>query len=193
VNKRSLSFRYDIVPPTENNIWVHRRGGHGKTYSARAKNYRKTLIAWAAKELFVDVQKFVRGHTDESIYDVTFLFYFNKWDLVNKGWFKFWTKDSKPRDTNLPTHDEKGKKINRAPPHKAGQRKAKTLYKRIDVGNRRKLLEDTIAMILGVDDSLTFNLELIKAVGPPGVFIRLTETSPTMYGIDLEELELEAS
>lgn len=53
--------------------------------------------------------------------------------------------------------------------------KAKTLYKKTDVGNRRKLIEDCLSSALGViDDSLFFDLRLTKVMSPdPGVEIVL--------------------
>ena len=64
--------------------------------------------------------------------------------------------------------------------------RAKTLYKRFDVGNRRKLIEDCIVNILGkkIDDCLFFELNLTKRMGPnTGVKIVLREINPKEYGV----------
>lgn len=42
---------------------------------------------------------------------------------------------------------------------------AKSRYKRVDVSNRVKLLEDAMFEVLGVDDSLIFSLYVTKRVG----------------------------
>lgn len=43
--------------------------------------------------------------------------------------------------------------------------KAKNRYKRVDVSNRVKLLEDALFEALGVDDSLIFSLHVTKEAG----------------------------
>jgi Holliday junction resolvase RusA-like endonuclease len=64
------------------------------------------------------------------------------------------------------------------------KKKAKTLYKRFDVGNRRKLLEDCLVEVLGeIDDSLFFEVRMVKLMGDPGVVLTVTEVSPSEYGI----------
>lgn len=43
-----------------------------------------------------------------------------------------------------------------------GWPKTKTYYKKMDVGNRRKLLEDCVSEVLGIDDSRFFSVKLTK-------------------------------
>lgn len=50
---------------------------------------------------------------------------------------------------------------------------AKNRYKRVDVSNRLKLLEDAIFSALGVDDSLIFSLTVRKQAGTPASFVRI--------------------
>lgn len=47
--------------------------------------------------------------------------------------------------------------------------KAKNRYKRVDVTNRAKLLEDAVSAALGIDDSLFFEVILTKHLSPTGV------------------------
>jgi Holliday junction resolvase RusA-like endonuclease len=64
--------------------------------------------------------------------------------------------------------------------------KAKTLYKKFDVGNRRKLIEDCLVGVLGeIDDSLFFELVLIKEMSQTheGVHICLIRQNPQEYGV----------
>jgi Holliday junction resolvase RusA-like endonuclease len=65
------------------------------------------------------------------------------------------------------------------------KKQAKTLYKRFDVGNRRKLLEDCLVEVLGeIDDCLFFKLTLTKSMGlNPGVSINLKPVNPADYGV----------
>lgn len=64
----------------------------------------------------------------------------------------------------------------------------KTYYKKMDVGNRRKLLEDCLAEATGIDDLYTFDLRLVKQVTDkesPYVRITIEQRKPTDYGIPL--------
>jgi Holliday junction resolvase RusA-like endonuclease len=64
------------------------------------------------------------------------------------------------------------------------KKQAKTPYKKMDVGNRRKLLEDCFAESLDIDDSLFFGVELYKFVGGESrVELILEETDPRTFGI----------
>ena len=65
------------------------------------------------------------------------------------------------------------------------KKRAKTLYKRFDVGNRRKLLEDCLVEVLGdIDDCLFFEVHLIKRMGEErGVVLTLSEVDPSEYGV----------
>jgi Holliday junction resolvase RusA-like endonuclease len=57
-----------------------------------------------------------------------------------------------------------------------------------DGGNRRKLIEDCLASALGIDDSLTFELTIVKRMDPedPHVEIFLEEVDPCAYGVPRE-------
>jgi Holliday junction resolvase RusA-like endonuclease len=65
------------------------------------------------------------------------------------------------------------------------KKRAKTLYKKFDVGNRRKLIEDCLVEALGsIDDSLFFRLVLTKSQGPAeGVRMILRSADPKDYGV----------
>jgi len=62
---------------------------------------------------------------------------------------------------------------------------AKSLYKRFDVGNRRKLIEDCLVEVLGeIDDCLFFKLTLTKHMGlDQGVRLTLRPGDPSTYGV----------
>ena len=68
-----------------------------------------------------------------------------------------------------------------------GWPKTKTYYKKMDVGNRRKLLEDCLAEVLGIDDMYTFDLRMVKQVttGEPYVKITVQQRKHTDYGVYL--------
>jgi Holliday junction resolvase RusA-like endonuclease len=64
--------------------------------------------------------------------------------------------------------------------------KAKTRYKKFDVGNRRKLIEDCLVEALGgsIDDCLFFELYLRKEMGDKvGVHLLLEPSDPEDFGV----------
>ena len=65
-----------------------------------------------------------------------------------------------------------------------GWPKTKTYFKKMDVGNRRKLLEDCIAETLGIDDMYTFDLRMTKiASSCPRVFVTIDREDKKEYGL----------
>lgn len=149
---------YGALPPTENKIRQQRWQG-GTKYTAEAEGYRQVFREDIGKRYFMEIQQFLRGHKQETVYQVSFSLFFKKWDLLNKGWFQ-------------------------------KKRSAKSPYKKNDVGNRRKLLEDCVAAALGVDDTTSFSLIMHKYIddASPRVEIVIEEADPEEYGIPLEGL-----
>jgi len=119
-------------------------------YTKEAIGYRRLFTDYVRTNCIVDVNQFVAGHSETSVYALNLDFTFET--VINKGWFK---------------------------------KRAKTLYKRFDVGNRRKLLEDCLVEVLGdIDDSLFFEVNLAKRMGGDcGVVIELLEVDPLQYGV----------
>ena len=144
-----ISLWIPFLPPSENRIRVHRRQG-GQVYSKEAKDFKTKFSDYMRENYFIDVTRFVDGHTEQSIYSVTMVFTMET--LINEGWVK---------------------------------KKAKTLYKKVDVGNRRKLIEDCLSTAFGeIDDSLFFELLLRKEMGPEqGVEIFVQRVSPETFGV----------
>lgn len=92
----------------------------------------------------------------DAIYGVELRFYFDT--LVNSSW-------------NNPAVPEK--------------KRAKSRYKKIDLSNRVKLLEDCIRDFMGIDDSQTFEMLTIKCQDAvnPRVEISIRTVEPDWYGI----------
>lgn len=65
------------------------------------------------------------------------------------------------------------------------KKQSKTLYKKVDVGNRRKLIEDCLVQVLGdIDDSVFFEVLLRKRMGPvEGVWITVQEVDSRDFGV----------
>lgn len=155
---RALHLACPHLPPSDNHIRIHRRQG-GEAYSKEAEAYRTTFVAHMKQAYFIEIQRFVRGHAPTSAYRLTLFFIFPS--LVTKGWLEM---------------------------DRQGKRKAKSPYKMFDGGNRRKLIEDCLASALGIDDSLTFELTIVKRMAPedPHVEIFLEEVDPCAYGVPSE-------
>lgn len=185
---RSLVITYPTLPPSDNHIrevktiTAGRRFGKRNLmnvigYTKEAENYKKELVSYIDEHFFNEVQTFVLGHKPTDVYLLEIRLYFPKWDVLNKGWLKKWTKDSKP-----------GAKK----PHKKGERKAKSPYKKLDTLNRRKLLEDGLSEALSIDDSLSWEANVVKLVlsdeQEHRVVLTLTKQDPTLYGVPEEFL-----
>lgn len=65
------------------------------------------------------------------------------------------------------------------------KKRAKTRYKKLDLSNRVKLVEDCARDAIGVDDSHTFEMLTVKAVdrANPRVEIYVRDVEPTWYGV----------
>lgn len=64
-------------------------------------------------------------------------------------------------------------------------------YRKIDLSNMIKLIEDTAAEAVGVDDSHNFRIVLEKHCDPenPGLYVRLTEIPENRVGLTKEEYD----
>jgi hypothetical protein len=178
---RRLVLEYPILPPTENHIrgiqWSFAGGKKRASigYTKDATNYMREFQNWigANEDAFLDLQWFAGGHKEGMVYRLEMLLFFPAEQLLNKGWLKKWASDSRPGTVT---------------PHKAGERKAKSPYKRVDSLNRRKLLEDCLAVALGIDDSLNFSGEVTKHIAreEAKVVLILEEAEPALFGIPEE-------
>jgi len=139
------------MPPTSNNIYTTVRNRRIKTTEARSWQTR------AVKEIMRQSGLSIQDEFDQDrMYRLDLHFYFDR--VINKGWSERYLKGPKK-----------------------GQRKAENKWKKIDLGNRLKLLEDTVRNAVGVDDSSTFILHLVKGCDPGK-----ERVSVQMYSIEEE-------
>lgn len=134
------------LPPTSNNIYFN-RGGGGRTMTTEARSWQNKAV----KEIMRQSKLGIQSEFDPTrMYWLDLHFFFE--EVINKGWNEFYTRGAKK-----------------------GQRKAENKWKKIDLGNRLKLLEDTVKITVGVDDSATFVLHLTKDCDPtaPRVVVAL--------------------
>lgn len=64
-------------------------------------------------------------------------------------------------------------------------------YKKIDSSNRVKLIEDTVAEAVGLDDSHNFRLVIEKHCDPdhPGIYVQLVEVPESEVGLTKEQYD----
>jgi Holliday junction resolvase RusA-like endonuclease len=125
-----------------NQLYLKRRGG-GIALSEEAKAYRET-VKRAVGERLADVSRFPVSL--EHIYGLSMICLLDK--LQNPGWFKRLAKDrperkKKDKKTGEPKVYQKFKA--------AGEREAETRYKKLDVDNRIKFLQDCFIKSLGIN------------------------------------------
>lgn len=129
----------------------------GMTYTPEADNYKKLFREFMRTHFFVEIQKFRRHHEREKVYVLRLLFFFSPDQILNVTW------------------------------PKGGKKRPKSPYKKMDVGNRRKLLEDCLSESIDIDDSLFFGVEQYKFVSDePRVEMILEETDPNEFAIPPE-------
>jgi len=135
------------MPPSSNNIYFNIQGG-GRGLTGEARSWKKK----ATTEIINQNQlQFAKALDPNVKYELVLHFYFEQ--IENKGCNEFFTKGAK-----------------------AGQRKAETRWKRMDLSNRIKLVEDALKDAIAVDDSSTFIHTLVKDEDPkePRVEVTLT-------------------
>lgn len=125
------------MPPTSNHIYINQRGG-GRVKTNEARSWQNRAVKEIMRSTGLAMQT---GFDPTCRYWLDLCFYFE--EVTNKGWSEFYTRGPKK-----------------------GLRKAETKWKKIDLSNRLKLLEDTLKIAVGVDDSATFVLHLIKECDP---------------------------
>jgi len=128
------------LPPSTNELYIKRRGTRGQlALSTVAKNYKQHVKSRIAESV-VALSKL--PVSPEHIYRFDLTMYLEK--VENPGWFERYTKGAR-----------------------AGERKAKTRYKRIDIDNRQKFVQDCVAKSLGFDDCQFFEGAHRKMQGTP--------------------------
>ena len=134
----SITFKLDM-PPSVNALYIKRKGG-GIALSDAANKYREHVKKVMSKKM-VELSIFP-AQDHEVIYSVDLECRMEI--LENPGWFErfekdtFYTKDSK--DGKHKKGDLKNKK---------GDRKAKTRFKKTDVDNRMKFVQDCVISGIG--------------------------------------------
>lgn len=151
-----LHFKIALFPPTSNHCYFnHPRGGRCKTKDAEAFEHR--FIREVQRQL-PEISAFLRGHTPESVYSVTYQLYFPHDDIVCR------TYGSKKKGA------------------------ATSRYKGVDAENRNKLISDSLAKALGQDDMVFFEVRTLKMSanlvhGVPQIWVWIERKDHTFFGV----------
>lgn len=121
------------MPPSVNKLYTRTRSG-GEALTKEAVRFREYVKA----EVVNNIHTLSIPTDHETVYQLVLKVYFKS--LENPGWFERWEED---------TYYSRGKHKGELK-GKAGERKAKTRYKIIDVDNRIKFLQDCVARALGI-------------------------------------------
>ena len=135
-----------FLPPSSNNIYKN-IPGRGRMLSSAASQFQLRSMRIIQQEGRAALLKLAQ----DVPYQLELIFYFDA--IENAGWYETWTRGGK-----------------------TGERKAATRFKRMDLSNRIKLLEDVVAKAIGLDDSHTFRLVVEKKLDAknPRVEVGLT-------------------
>jgi Holliday junction resolvase RusA-like endonuclease len=151
-----LVLRYPGLPASSNRLYIR---GHILTNEART--FKSEFKGWMVRHHAMDIQRFLEQHSMESAYAMRIVVRIAT--LENKAWHN-------PKLRN----------------HKDPEKRPRTRYKRIDLDNRLKLLQDCVRDSIGLafDDSQIFQLDATKVQGTPeSVEVHLYPIDPKQYGM----------
>tara|TARA_Y100000310_G_scaffold24180_1_gene23213 strand:+ start:1092 stop:1640 length:549 start_codon:yes stop_codon:yes gene_type:complete len=179
VTAPSILVEYSELPLSANNMFYNAPGG-GRRLTTEAKNWKARFSAHVAQHHLFTIQSMRQSVAAGMVLAVEITLRFPLKEVVSLAWPKRYKKDT--------WVGKKGTKSQRL--KKAGERKAESRYKRMDVSNRYKLVEDAIAETLGVDDRFNFVVSGKKLVdeGNPGLTVLLTLDDPRAFGVPEEFL-----
>lgn len=149
-----------FIPPSSNNIYVTNWKRKTRFLSAEAEAFKKRVLTLIAQEKAFEISQFgaLLKNDPNAMFWVDFVFYFEDADILN-------------------TTFGSGKKG-----------AAETRYKRMDVENRVKLVTDSFAKAIGIDDSLFFHGSHSKCSarlvgGTPQIHVFFYPADPARFGL----------
>lgn len=125
----NLHIVIPFLPPTSNKIYVTIWKQKRIVKSKEAEAFKNRFSSEVVPKYLPWISRM--SNSPDTVYNVVTFFYFDQWDILNKGWFQT--------------------------PKTAASR-----YKKMDTGNRLKLIHDCLAEAIGVDDSHFFGLTAEK-------------------------------
>ena len=162
----SLRFVVPFIPPSSNNIYTTDWRRKMRFNSNEAKAFEKKFSEEVVPKYLPWISQMPElSKVDDLILTVRMDFYFPRDEVLNKGFLEKFVRGKKK-----------------------GQRKAKTRYKRMDTGNRFKLIVDCLATALAIDDSHYWDTGGRKLIAEsfgmdPQVHIFINTENPQKYGV----------
>lgn len=132
MKRKSLRVSLSL-PPTSNNIYFN-KPGEGRQLTGEARSWKKRAVTKIVRDTGLGFQD---GWDPNVMYELDLYFYFEQ--IENKAWGEFYKRGPKK-----------------------GQRKSENRWKKIDLSNRVKLVEDAVKAAVGIDDCATFEHYLSK-------------------------------
>ena len=152
------------LPPSSNHIYVTNWRRKIRFLTKEAETFKRRMITLVTDEKGPLLLELQRQLQEGAIYSVQFVHYFEPDEILNKTF---------------------GAVDRRGIPKKGA---AESRYKKMDIGNRTKLVEDAFSKALGVDDSLFFHVGHTKACcamtgGLPQIHIFFDRLDPRRVGL----------
>lgn len=158
----SLRIVVPFIPPSSNKIYFTDWKRKMRPKSEEARAFENKFAAEVVPKYLPWISQMDSVEKDDSlIFAVRLDYYFPKYDVLNKGYEQFKAD---------------------------GQRKAKTRYKKMDTGNRFKLIVDCLAKAMAVDDSHYWDTGGRKLIAEsfgmePQVHIFVVKQDPATFGV----------
>jgi Holliday junction resolvase RusA-like endonuclease len=155
----SMRFIIPFLPPSSNKIYVTDWRRKRRFKSREAQAFSKKFMQEVIPPYLPWISQMIGPEQDSSVvYDIFADFYFPRKEVLNMSY---------------------GDGTKKA---------AKTRYKKMDTGNRLKLLVDCVSQALAIDDSHFFGISGRKRAAEtynldPQVHIFLTRQSPEVFGV----------
>lgn len=142
-----LRMVYRELPPSSNSIYVK-----GTILSSKARAYGERFAAWAIQNHGPELLQLGTLH-QEALYSIELWFFFES--LVNEAYYSegptyVWEEKVKDKKTGKLVKTGKTEVRRRSP------------WKKFDLTNRVKLLEDCVRDAVDIDDSQTIDAHLFK-------------------------------
>jgi len=163
IEPHTLVFHYPQPPPSTNKAYYNRPGG-GRGKTKLAERWQARFSGAMAQARLFSVKHLQDSAAIGAIIHLQIYLFLEAKEVIVEGWTVRYVRGPKK-----------------------GQRKAKSRYKRMEVSNRIKLVEDAVASLIGIDDASNFSSSALKFVvddpADRGVRVRITMDDPRAFGV----------
>jgi len=161
-----LAYHYLQPPPSTNKAYYNAPGG-GRRKTKLAERWQARFSGSMAQARLFSVKKLQDMAAVGAIIHLQITLFLLAEEVLNINWAVRYVRGKKK-----------------------GQRKAQSRYKKMDVSNRVKLVEDAVADLIGIDDRANFSVSSLKFIvgdkADRGVRVRITMDDPRAFGVPEE-------